>query len=178
MLTKMDANQARMKAIQEQMDANQAKTKADQKANQEKAKAKADQEELKGMMNATQERMDANTKSMQEDIKSGQAEMRSATGAIEEKMDAWIANMKDDREETTACQYAIETSLKNMEPNSGEKEAVVERQKIPNEDVAIHFLGACRSETAASKEAMETEPDPKQCSPWRSIKRSLRKKPQ
>jgi hypothetical protein len=46
-----------------------------------------------------------------------------------------------------------------MEPNSGEKEAVVERQEIPNEEVAIHSLRTCRSETVASQEAMETEPD-------------------
>jgi hypothetical protein len=86
--------------------------------------------------------------------------MRYAIGAIEEKMDAWITNMKDDREETTACQYEMETSLKNMEPNSGEKKAVVKRQKISNEEVAVHSLRACRSETAASQEATETEPDP------------------
>jgi hypothetical protein len=36
----------------------------------------------------------------------------------------------------------------------------VERQKIPNEEVAIHSLRACRSETAASQEATKTEPDP------------------
>jgi hypothetical protein len=53
---------------------------------------------------------------MREDIKSGQAEVRSIVRAIKEKMDAWIANMKDDREETVACQYAVETSLKKMEP--------------------------------------------------------------
>jgi hypothetical protein len=85
--------------------------------------------------------------------------MRSATGAIEEKIDAWIVSMKDDREETTVCQYAIVTSLKNVEPNSGEKEAIVELQKIPNEEVAIHSLRTCRSETAPSQEATETKPD-------------------
>jgi hypothetical protein len=40
--------------------------------------------------------------------------MISAIWAIEEKRDAWIANMMHDREETTACQYAMETSLQNM----------------------------------------------------------------
>jgi hypothetical protein len=40
----------------------------------------------------------------------------------------------------------------------------MERQKIPNEEVAVHSLRACRSETAASQEATEantekTEPD-------------------
>jgi hypothetical protein len=45
-------------------------------------------------------------------------------------------------------------------PNSGKKEAVVERQKIPNEEVAIHSLRVYRSETGASQEATETELHP------------------
>jgi hypothetical protein len=76
MLAKMDANQARMKVMQEQMDAYQAKTDADREA---------DRENLQEMM-----------KAIQEDSKSGQANMRSATGAREEKTDAWLANRKDD----------------------------------------------------------------------------------
>jgi hypothetical protein len=86
----------------------------------------------------------------QEDIKCGQAEMRSAIGAYEEKMDAWIGNRKKDPKETKACHNEMKASIKKMEPNSGEKKAVVERQKIPNEEVAVHSLRACRSETAAS----------------------------
>jgi hypothetical protein len=65
---------------------------------------------------------------------------------------------------TTACHDEMDASINEMEPNSGEKEAVVERQEISNVEVAIHSLRACRSETAASQEAMEadtekTEPD-------------------
>jgi hypothetical protein len=52
----------------------------------------------------------------------------------QEKMDAWIADMKNDRKETTASQEAMEANLEKMEPNSGEKEVVVERKEIPNED--------------------------------------------
>jgi hypothetical protein len=62
--------------------------------------------------------------------------------------------------ETTTCHDEMEASIKKMEPNSGEKEAVVGRQKIPNEEVAVHSLRACGSETAAFQEATETEPDP------------------
>jgi hypothetical protein len=40
-----------------------------------------------------------------------------------------------------------------MEPNPEEKEAVVERQEIPNEEVAIHSLRACRNERTAIQEA-------------------------
>jgi hypothetical protein len=73
--------------------------------------------------------------------------------------------MKDDREETTAYQYAMDTSLNKMEPNLGEKEAVVEGQKIPNEEVTIHSPRACRNKTTACHKATErdtenTEPDP------------------
>jgi hypothetical protein len=41
--------------------------------------------------------MDANLKDLKEDIQSAQAEMRSIVGAVEEKMDACIANIRDDR---------------------------------------------------------------------------------
>jgi hypothetical protein len=52
-----------------------------------------------------------------------------------------------------------------LEPNPGEKEAIVERQKISKGEVAVHSPRASRSETAASQEATEantekTEPDP------------------
>jgi hypothetical protein len=80
-------------------------------------------------------------------------------------MDAWIANRKNDREETTPCQYETGASIKKMEPNPGEKETAVERQEIPNEEIAVHFPRACRCETAASQEAAganteKTGPEP------------------
>jgi hypothetical protein len=128
MLAKMDANQARMKVMQEKMDAYQAKTDADREA---------DRVKLQEVMKATQE-----------DIRCSQAEMISVIGAIEEKMDAWIANRKNDRKETTACHNEMKARIKKMKPNSEEKETAVERQKIPNEEVAVHSLRACRSETA------------------------------
>jgi hypothetical protein len=45
-------------------------------------------------IDAKQERMNA---SLKEKIKSGQAEMRSTVSTLEKKMDAWIANMRNDR---------------------------------------------------------------------------------
>jgi hypothetical protein len=41
----------------------------------------------------------------------------------------------------------MEASPEMMEPNPEEKEAVVERQEIPNEEAAVHSLRACRRET-------------------------------
>jgi hypothetical protein len=119
------------------------------------ANKKADQEDLRAKLEAkmdanqkktddSQQRMDVNLKEIREDIKSGQAEMRSIVEAIEEKMDAWIADIKNDGKETMACQDAMEATLKKVEQNPGEKEAVVEWwQEIPNEEVAIHSLRAC-----------------------------------
>jgi hypothetical protein len=93
-------------------------------------------QEMNANTKAMQEQADANTKAMQElrDLRSGQAKM---IAAFKEKTDALIANIKIDRKETTACQYAMETSLKNMESNPEEKETVVERHEIPNEEVAV-----------------------------------------
>jgi hypothetical protein len=45
-----------------------------------------------------------------------------------------------------------------MDPNSGEKEAVVDQQEIPSKEVAIHSLRACRNERTACQEATKTNP--------------------
>jgi hypothetical protein len=103
------------------------------------------------MMNATQE------------IRAGQEHMQEMFRTNQKKMDAWIANRKNDRKEMTACHDEMEASIKRIEPNSGEKEAVVERQEISNEEVVIHSLSACQSKTAASQEA--TEADTKKVEP-------------
>jgi hypothetical protein len=67
--------------------------------------------------------------------------------------------MKDDQKETTACHDKMEAHIKKMEPNPGEKKAVVERQ-FSNDEVAVHSQRTCRSETAASQEDTETKSDP------------------
>jgi hypothetical protein len=65
-----------------------------------------------------------------------------------------------EREEPTsvdmnACQDAMEANLVKMELNPGEKEAAVERQETPNEEVAIYSLRECRIETMACQGTME-----------------------
>jgi hypothetical protein len=80
--------------------------------------------------------------------------------AFKGKMDARIADVKDARKTTTACQEVTGANPDKIATNSGEKETVVEQQEIPNEEVAVHSLRTCRSETAASQEATKTEPDP------------------
>jgi hypothetical protein len=96
LLAKMDTNQAGMKAVQEQTDTYQAKIDADSEASRENLN----------------ERMDANTKSMQEEIKSGQVEMKSTTGAIEEKMEAAIHSIWSEVEET--IQHRMENAKSDV----------------------------------------------------------------
>jgi hypothetical protein len=130
--------------IMEMLKTMQEKADADRKADQEKADA--DRTHQEKILKAMQEKADA-----------GQAEI---IAAIEKKMDALITNIKNDREETTACHDEMEARINITEPNSGEEETAVEQQEIPNEKVAVHSLKECRSEKAASQEATETGPDP------------------
>jgi hypothetical protein len=55
-------------------------------------------------------------KAKREDLKSDQAKM---IAAIKGRTDAWIANIKIDREETTACHDEMEAHINKTEPNSG-----------------------------------------------------------
>jgi hypothetical protein len=101
------------------------KMEAERKAYEEKmiAKRKADREEVAARLEAIHDKTDANQ--MRLEPKTEHQEM----------MDAWMADMKDDRKERTSCQEA-------MEPNPGEMETVVKQQEIPNEEEAIHSLRA------------------------------------
>jgi nitrate/nitrite-specific signal transduction histidine kinase len=78
---------------------------------QERRDRKSDREELKGMMNATQERLDANLKDLKEEIKSGQAEMRSILctfrselkETIQRQTRAAIQSVQSELNETAIC---------------------------------------------------------------------------
>jgi hypothetical protein len=120
---------------------------------------------------ATQERMDANLKDLKEDIKFGQAEVRSIVRAFHEKMDACVANRRDDQEETMSCQETMETSLvceepiswdmkacqektachkateretENTQPDPGMMQSIAEHQEVPKEDAAVMLVGGLR----------------------------------
>jgi hypothetical protein len=103
----------------------EVKAEADRKADQEKAEADR---------KAMQEQADANTKAVQElqnmmkanreDLKSGQSDM---IAAIKGKMDAMIANIKNARKETTACQEVTRANPENIEPNLGGDRSELER---------------------------------------------------
>jgi hypothetical protein len=74
-----------------------------------------------------------NHKEMMAKLRAETEAIQASTKAMRDKM--MEANMKDDREETTACQDAMEANLKKMESNMGEKEAIVKWEEISNEEV-------------------------------------------
>jgi hypothetical protein len=88
-------------------------------------------------------KMDANTKTTQDDmktnqtktdvnlkeIKSGQAEMRSI-------VNAWLSDMKNIRKETMACLEKTEARLEVEEPTSMEMKPEVADEEVPLEDAA------------------------------------------
>jgi hypothetical protein len=112
-----------------------------------KAKADADREEGK----ANQAKMDAKMKTYHEMLARMEAktdinlkEMRSTVDAIEEKMDAWIADRKDDQKETMSCQLTAEVCLDSKEPNLEDMESEVERQEVPTEEAAVNSSGTMK----------------------------------
>jgi hypothetical protein len=106
-------------------------TKQEIRAGQEKI-----QENLKRtmeeMMNTNQAKRDVKLEEFSEAIEETHVEREKSTSA---DMNACQG--------TTACQDAMEANLVKMERSPGEKEAAVELQETPNEDVAIYSLREC-----------------------------------
>jgi hypothetical protein len=66
-----------------------------------------------------------------------------------------MTDMQDDWKIMTACQEVTGANPKKMYPNPGEKETVMGRREVPNEETSIHSLRACRRETMACQEMTE-----------------------
>jgi hypothetical protein len=111
------------------------------------AKRKADQEKGEAERKADRE-MATRLEAIHDKRHANQTRLEPET-EYQEKMDAWIAAMKDGRKERAVCQEAAKANPEKIEPNPGEKEAVVERQEIPNEEAATHSLRACRKKGTA-----------------------------
>jgi hypothetical protein len=117
MIATMDAN---TKAMQERMNEMEDKIKEEMNADRN-----ADQEDLKEMieemMNANKAKMNRYLKKMREEIKSGQVEMRSI-------VNAWTANLRDDRKDTMSCQVMTAACLDSKEPKQNIRRSL---QKMP-----------------------------------------------
>jgi hypothetical protein len=59
------------------------------------------------------------------------------------KMDAWLAEMKDCRKETTAWQEATDTCLDSQESTSLEVESDTEHE-VPKEEATVKPVGVLR----------------------------------
>jgi hypothetical protein len=89
------------------------------------------------MIKATQERMDANMKAMQQDIKSGQEEIRSIVGAFQEKMDTCVASRRNDRKEIMYRQGTTGANTEKTEPDPGMMQSIAEHQVVPKEEAIV-----------------------------------------
>jgi hypothetical protein len=133
------------KTMLAEMKANQAKADADRKTDQEQMNAnnKRMLAEMMAKMDAHQARMEAEDKAWREEIRAETEATQARTKAMrEERMktnrDACMADIENDRKETTACQDVMEANVDKIEPNPGEKKAAAERQETPNEAIAVH----------------------------------------
>jgi hypothetical protein len=71
-----------------------------------------------------QAKMNANLKEMREEIKSGQPEMRS-------RLNAWVANMRNDQKEMMPCQVTMEACLDSKDINPGRHEIQKRTSRVP-----------------------------------------------
>jgi hypothetical protein len=129
-------------AMREDMKASNDNTKAmNKKMNKIKEDRKLDRE----VVRAGQEQLQENLMRMMEEMmNTNQAKtdvkIEELSGAIEETR---VEREKPTSADMNACQDAMEANLVKMEPNRGLKEAAVEQQETPNEDVAIYSLRNC-----------------------------------
>jgi hypothetical protein len=145
LLARMDANtktnQEHMKEIMEsQIGSLVSRMEADRKTNQEEIRASLEQmASLVSQIEANYAKTDVNLQEMREEITSGQAKMRSI-------VNAWKADMKDDRKETMPCHVTIEVCLYSKELNPEDKESEVEHQEVPTEEATVKSSGTMKKQ--------------------------------
>jgi hypothetical protein len=66
-------------------------------------------------------------------------------------MDAWLAEMKDGREEMTACQEKRKAYPEIMEPTSLEVESEVEHEEVLKEGATVKSVGTLRRQHGSQK---------------------------
>jgi hypothetical protein len=126
---------------------------------------------------------------MREEIKCGQKEMNSTETAFQEKMDALIANRKNDRKEMscqettearlqceepasgaikdaqrkmTTCQNTMEANTVKTEPDQGMMSSMEEHQGIPKGEVTVMPVRELRKQRRVQKLAAECRQKPKE----------------
>jgi hypothetical protein len=142
-----------MEKIMQQVIEMLANAEADRKADQEKMATdrKADKEDLLTRMET---KIETDKEEMLERIKEKD---RQANQELLARMDAYhekrMAMLDAHQERTMACFGQAEAT--DFRVNPEENEAVLERQRVHNEETAIHSLKACLSETMECQETTE-----------------------
>jgi hypothetical protein len=138
---------AMLAEIQEKAYANKGQMLAEIKADQEKSDAarKADKEERLAAMKANEEmtaRMDAKIGSMHDELKSTIEEQMK--DAMQSMLNAWLTDIKNDREETMACQETTEARLQGKPASVDTTPEVAQEQEVPREGAARMPVGEPR----------------------------------
>jgi hypothetical protein len=87
--------------------------------------------------------MKANQK-MMDRTDANQAKVDDNLRDIRSIVNAWIADMKDGRKETMACQEKTKAQLECEEPTSVDMEPEAEHQEVPKEEAAVLPVGELR----------------------------------
>jgi hypothetical protein len=119
---------------------------AEMRANKEKAKAKANQEDLLARM----EEINANQAEMKADRKANQARIEAKLNAKHKKMMA----MFDAHHERIMASLE-KTKATDFKANPEEMESVMEQQEIPKEDTTVMLVGEPRKQRRVCNLAAE-----------------------
>jgi hypothetical protein len=98
---------------------------------------KKDMKEIIGMLAIIEARMDTYTKTIQESMDAMHKKMMA-------RMDAWLTDMNDNREQTIACQETMDACLECKEPGSAEMKLEVADEEVPLEDAGRMPVGEPR----------------------------------
>jgi hypothetical protein len=161
LMAKMDADRkADKEDLMAKMESNQKKAEEDRK--DDKGRMDADRRAFIEWMKAKTKATQAETKAIIAKTKATQAETKAILAATKARREKRMeANTNDDRNESTACKDVMEASTEKMEHNLEENEDVVERQRVHDEETAIHSQKDKQNEMNAYNEATETiEQDP------------------
>jgi hypothetical protein len=147
--SKTDADLEKMKADMEAFNETMERREAERKADKGNKMAERIAEERREAEGKADREVATKLEAIHDKTYANQVRVEPET-EHEEKIDAWIADMKNDRRETTACQDAMEANLEKMEPNPGGKG---ERcRNSPPEGMPKQGNGLPRSDEGQSRE--------------------------
>jgi hypothetical protein len=101
---------------------------------------KMDMDKLMGMVKTmmdNQAKADANNKAMLAEMQ----EMKAMHKKMMARMDAWLMDTNDNREETTACQETMEARLEVEEPASVDMTPEVADEEVPSKNAEVMAAG-------------------------------------